>query len=362
MSARIAGIATALPENEFSQEQARAVLERWYEAAPPDPPVPLETARRAYANAGVKTRYAAIPIERLLPDSPLRNKNRLYMESALALSERVVSSLFAHSPLSVEDVDLIITTSCTGFMIPSLDAHLINRCGFRADVRRIPVTELGCAAGVSALRIAADHIRGFPGATVLILAVELTTLTFQPSDFSGAHVISTAIFGDGAAGALVTGRDLPGLEIERTGTHFFKNTLDFMGFDLRETGFHIFLSPRIPAFIRDDLVPELHRVLDRDPVSGSVRWLVHPGGAKILNAAEDALGLERGALTESRSVLNRVGNLSSATIFFIIEEYMNAAQLKADGETAGVLAVGPGFSLDYAFLKTTSSSGTRTTS
>ncbi|MEK8023516.1 MAG: type III polyketide synthase [Candidatus Hydrogenedentota bacterium] len=352
MTATIAGVATALPSNLFTQERAKRLLERWYLKAPDSgAPIPLATARRAYDNAGVETRYSSIPIEELMEDPALRKKNQTYMETARRLSEEVVVRLFERSPLRIEDVDLIITTSCTGFMIPAVDAYLINRFGFRSDIKRLPVTELGCAAGVASLRMAHDHIRAFPDSTVLLLAVELTTLTFQPTDFDGAHVISTAIFGDGAAGALVTGKPVSGLRIESTGSHFFRNTLDFMGFDLRETGFHIFLSPRIPAFIREELVPTVKSLLSSVPSLGAIRWLVHPGGAKILNAMEEALGIPHGGLEESRGVLRRVGNLSSATIYFVLEKYWSNRASAPFGETAGILAVGPGFSMDFAVCR-----------
>lgn len=349
MSARIVRIATALPSCAFTQDRAKALLERWYkEPSAKDADVSLATAKRVYDNSGVTLRYSPLPIEVLLEDAPLRRKNQLYIESARALSEVAVEKIFDGSDLKPGDVDLIITTSCTGFMIPALDAWLINRFGFRPDIRRLPITELGCAAGLSAIRMARDHIQAYPEATVLIVAVELPTLTFQPSDFTGAHIISTAIFGDGSAALLMTGRDLPGRAVQQTGTHFFPDTLDFMGYDLRETGFHIFLSPKIPHFIASDLMPLIKKIVLGTPYADQkIRWLAHPGGAKILDAIENALELPRGGLIESRGVLGRVGNLSSATIFFVLEEFLKKDD---DSEFAGLIAVGPGFSMEYAFL------------
>src|SRR5207302_3410965 len=141
---------------------------------------------------------------------------------------------------------LVVTVSCTGVMIPSLDAHLINDLGFRSDVRRLPITELGCAAGAAALSRAWEFMRGFPEANVLVIAVELPTLTFQRGDLSQANLISCVLFGDGAAAALVTGRPGQGPHIVDAETYTFPQSLDAMGFDLRDTGFHIVLSKDVP--------------------------------------------------------------------------------------------------------------------
>jgi alkylresorcinol/alkylpyrone synthase len=362
LSARILGVATELPGHRFDQARASRFMETWYgrnggngggksvaRTGGGEPELDLPKVLRILRNSGVETRHSVVPIEILMDPAPLDVKNRLYIENAQVLGECAVASVLEKTGIEPKEIDLFITTSCTGFMIPALDARILNRLGFRSDVKRLPITELGCAAGAASIRIANDYIRAWPGSTVLCLAVELATLTFQPNDRSADHLVSCAIFGDGAAAMILSDRPGAGLRVDDAGTRFFPGTESFMGYDLRETGFHIFLSPEIPGFIRGTLMPAVTELLEEGHRHVD-RWLVHPGGPKILDAIEDAVSLPRGGLAESRAVLRRVGNLSSATIYFILDEYLRNSTPRP-GERQAVLAVGPGFGMDYAFLE-----------
>jgi alkylresorcinol/alkylpyrone synthase len=327
-------------------------METWYAretTSGDDPELDLPKVLRILRNSGVDTRYSVVPIEILMDPTPLEVKNRRYIESVHLLGERAVASVLEKTGIKPDEIDLFITTSCTGFMIPALDARILNRLGFRTDVKRLPITELGCAAGAASIRMANDYIRAWPGSTVLCLAVELATLTFQPNDRTADHLVSCAIFGDGAAAIILSDRPGRGLRVDEAGSRFFPGTESFMGYDLRETGFHIFLSPEIPGFIRGTLMPALTELMELRQRHVD-RWLAHPGGPKILDAIEDAVLLPRGGLTESRAVLRRVGNLSSATIYFVLEEYLRTTTPRP-GDRQAVLAVGPGFGMDYAFLE-----------
>ncbi len=347
-SARLLGLSVLPADNPFTQGEAENFIESWYGSAPPAPDLPLEKALKVFRNAGVERRFSAVPISELAVDRPLEVKNGRYIQAAIDLGSRVVEKALVAAGIAAAGIDLVITLSCTGFMIPALDAFLMNRFEFRPDTKRLPVNELGCAAGVAAFRLVQDHLRGRPEDRVLVLSVELPTLTFQPVDFSGDHIVSCAIFGDGAAAAIFTGTEGAGLTIRESGTRFFPGTLDFMGYDLKSTGFHIRLSPAIPRFIRDGLVPVLRGLVG--DASGRVPpdvWLVHPGGPKILDAVEESLGLGRRGLSWSRGVLRRFGNLSSTTIFFILDDYLKSGP--RPGERQGFVAVGPGFGMDFAF-------------
>ncbi|RMH54336.1 MAG: type III polyketide synthase [Candidatus Hydrogenedentota bacterium] len=347
---RILGLATANPEKSFSQEEAIEALREWYSRVGEENfDLSLERCERVFRNAGVGRRYSVLPVRDLLNPRPLGKKNRLYIDACRRLGSEVVKRAMENAGCSFEEIDLIITTSCTGFMIPSLDAFLLAEYPFRRDVGRLPVTELGCAAGVAALRIARDYLRGNPTSTVLIVAAETPTMNFQPTDGTGDHLVSCAIFGDGAAALVLGCRGEGGFALEEVGTRFFDGTESFMGFDLEETGFHIFLSPRIPRFIRTDLIPAVREILDGFQLPEPVRsWLVHPGGPKILEAIEESLGLSPEDLSLSRGVLRDFGNMSSATIFFILERFLKAEQ---DGRFHGIIAVGPGFQADMAVLR-----------
>jgi alkylresorcinol/alkylpyrone synthase len=237
-------------------------------------------------------------------------------------------------------------------MIPSLDAHLINLMGFRSNVRRLPITELGCAAGAMALSRAAEFLRACPGKSVLIVAVELATLTFQRGDLSQANLISCVLFGDGAAAAIVTGRPVAGPQILDAETYTFPQSLDAMGFDLRDSGFHILLSKDVPQMIRDNIRGLTDEFLARSSLTlKSVRaFILHPGGQKLLSYIEEQLDLTRCDTQLSWDVLGEYGNLSSATILFIFHEWSMRKKM-IPGDYGLAAAFGPGFSAELLLLQ-----------
>ena len=348
----IAGISTVVPSYSFGQDFAIEAAKKWLSSGGA-PELSVARTVQVFQNAGVSKRYSVIPVEEMLREKDFPERNALYSKHARVLGEKALKGVFEKTGIKPYEIDLFITVSCTGFMIPALDAYLMNRFPFKNNVRRLPVTELGCAAGVSALIMADDYIRAYPEAKVLILTVELCTLNMQPTDKSTDHIISTAIFGDGAAAAIVAGdRDESGLHIVKTGNRFFPETIEFMGYDVEKTGFHIFLSPRISKFIENNIGPQVESVLAAAGLgSGDVdAWLFHPGGARILKSIEKGCGIDAGKLTDSASVLRDYGNLSSATIFFIIDSYMRS-ETKKSGSYQVVGAVGPGFGLDTVITK-----------
>src|ERR1700730_18517735 len=295
----------------------------------------------------VHKRRAVSPIEYTVEPRPLEKTNQEYMEHAIKLGREAAEKCLERAGLSAEDIDLIITVSCTGFMIPSLDAHLINLMGFRSDVRRAPFTELGCAAGAMALSRAWEFVRAFPDKTVLIVSVELPTLTFQRGDLSQANLISCVLFGDGAAAALVTGRDVPGPAIVDASTYTFPHSLDAMGFDLRDSGFHIVLSKDVPQMIRERIRELVDTFLARHGLTRETigAFLIHPGGQKLLSYIEEQLDLCRCGTQLSWDVLAHHGNLSSATVLFILHACLTKGTMRA-GEYGLAAAFGPGFSAE----------------
>ena len=272
----------------------------------------------------------------------------------MKLGRQAAEECLQRAGLRPDEVDLIITVSCTGFMIPSLDAHLINLMGFRSNVRRMPFTELGCAAGAMALGRAADYLKAHPGGNVLIISVELPSLTFQRKDISQANLISSILFGDGAAAVLVSGKGEKGPKILVSETYTFPDSLDAMGFDLRDSGFHILLSKDVPEMIGAKIRGLVHGFLERhgrkqEDIKG---WILHPGGARLLGNVEKELGLCKCDTQPSWDILSNVGNLSSATILFILQEWLEKRPLKS-GEYALAAAFGPGFSAEFLLLQWT---------
>jgi alkylresorcinol/alkylpyrone synthase len=237
-------------------------------------------------------------------------------------------------------------------MIPSLDAHLIKLMSFRSNVRRMPFTELGCAAGAMALGRAADYLKAHPGENVLIISVELPSLTFQRKDISQANLISSVLFGDGAAAVIVSGREVHGPKILVSETYTFPDSLFAMGFDLRDSGFHILLDKEVPEMIGGEIRGLVEGFLERngrkrEEIKG---WILHPGGARLLSNVEKELSLCKCDTQPSWDILGNVGNLSSATILFILQEWLEKRPLQS-GEYALAAAFGPGFSAEFLLLQ-----------
>ena len=312
----------------------------------------LEAMMSIVDNAQVHQRYSIFPIEYTVEPRALSKTNGEYMEHAIKLGREAAEKCLERAGLRADQVDLIITVSCTGFMIPSLDAHLINLMGFRANVRRMPFTELGCAAGAMALARAADFLKAYPGGNVLIIAVELPSLTFQRKDISQANLISSVLFGDGAAAVLVSDTATKGPKILVSETYTFPDSLGAMGFDLRDSGFHILLSKDVPEMIGAKIKGLVDGFLERhgrkqEEIKG---WILHPGGARLLGNVEKELGLCKCDTQPSWDILSNVGNLSSATILFILQEWLEKRPLKS-GEYAMAAAFGPGFSAEFLLLQ-----------
>ncbi len=312
----------------------------------------LEAMMSIVDNAQVHKRHAIFPIEYTVEPRPLEKTNQEYIEHAIKLGREAAEKALDRAKLKPADIDLIITVSCTGFMIPSLDAHLINLMGFRSNIRRMPFTELGCAAGAMALGRGADFLKAHPGSNVLIIAVELPSLTFQRKDISQANVISSILFGDGAAAVIITGKPARGPKILVSETYTFPDSLGAMGFDLKDSGFHILLAKDVPEMIGARMRELVDGFLERHGrTQADIKgWILHPGGSRLLKNVEIAMGLTSADTQPSWDILGNVGNLSSATILFILQEWLEKRPLQP-GELAFAGAFGPGFSAEFLLLQ-----------
>ena len=347
-SCTIAATATALPPHKITRDDVKYYMGRVFDIAERR----LDAMMAIVDNAQVHTRHTIFPIDYTVEPRALHKTNNEYMDHAIKLGREAAEKCLERAGMKAEEIDLIITVSCTGFMIPSLDAHLINLMGFRSDVRRMPFTELGCAAGAMAMGRAADYLKAKPDANVLIIAVELPSLTFQRKDISQANLISSILFGDGAAAVIVTGKDRPGPRILVSETYTFPDSLGAMGFDLRDSGFHILLAKDVPEMIGAKIEGLVDGFLERQgrqrkDIKG---WILHPGGARLLGNVEEALGLCKCDTQPSWDILANVGNLSSATILFILQEWIEKRPLQT-GEYALAAAFGPGFSAEFLLLQ-----------
>jgi len=341
---RLLGLSTAVPPYRLRQADVIAHARSLFAGGASEE---LERLLPVYVNAGVETRYSCVPLEWYERPHGWAEKNRLYLENAVALIEKAALDCLARAGLGVADVDMVVSVSTSGIATPSLDALLAERLNMRRDLQRLPVFGLGCAGGVLGLARAAAMAQASPSATVLFLVVELCALTFRRNDSSKSNVIATALFGDGAAAALVScAGDGPALTT--WGEHTWPRSLDIMGWRVEDDGFGVLFSRDIPAIIRADFRAVLDgflelRGLRLADVDG---FLCHPGGAKVISALEEALELPAGGLAISRAVLRDYGNMSAATVMFVLERALVTRQ---SGRYL-LSAVGPGFSAGFLIV------------
>ena len=344
----IAATAVATPPHELGRDEAKAYLRRVFSLAESR----IQVLLAVIDNSQIRRRFFVQPTDYVVQPRPLSQITREYQHHAIELGRTVTADCLQRSGMAARDIDMIITVSCTGLMIPSLDAHLINEFGFRSDIRRLPITELGCVGGATALSRAREFVRATPGANVLVVSVEIPSLTFQRGDHSQANLISCVLFGDGAAAAVVTDEPVPGPKILATNSHFYPNSIDAMGFELRETGLHIVLSRGVPQMIRTTIKDIVLRFLqDRGIGFPQVsRFVLHPGGQKLLAFMEEELGLTREQTQHSWRILSEYGNLSSASVFFVLHDLL-AGNSARSGDYGLMAAFGPGFSAELLLLQ-----------
>lgn len=346
--ATIAGTATVVPPYVLTREVVKNHIGEVFSLDGPR----LEAIREVIDNSAIDQRYSVFPGEYTIEPRPLAQITAEYGEKSVELGLQVAEHALAQAGMTPTDVDLLITVSCTGIMIPSLDAHLATIMGFRQGVRRLPLTELGCAAGAAGLAHTWEYMNAFPGRTALLVSVELPTLTFQRRDLSQANLISAVLFGDGAAGVVVTGREAPGPRILASECFLFPNSLGAMGFDLRDSGLHIVLSKDVPELIRERVKGLAEGFLARQGLSKAdiSAFLLHPGGQKLLTFMQEELGLDRSDTEISWDILRRYGNLSSASVLFILNEWLVQKEMPS-GSYGLLMAFGPGFTAEMLLIQ-----------
>ncbi|HWA91383.1 MAG TPA: type III polyketide synthase [Rhizomicrobium sp.] len=301
----------------------------------------VERLMPIFTNTGIDRRYSCVPIDWYNAEHGWQDRTALYVSNAVDLLEKVANALLAEAGLSKHDIDAIVVSSTTGIATPSLDALVIERMQLNRDIRRLPIFGLGCAGGVIGLSRAADLAKARPGSRVLFLVVELCALTFRKNDLTKSNFVATALFGDGAAGAILS-TDGEGPAFGAGGEYTWPNSLDIMGWEVEEDGLKALFAQSIPTLVANDFTTILHAFLQKNDLTldGIDRFACHPGGAKVLDALEDAFQIERGALTESRSILRDYGNMSAVTALFVLERM----DWRKTDQRILMTALGPGFS------------------
>lgn len=324
---------------------------------------------KIFRNAGVNTRYTALPLDAIFEPLSFEEKNDLYKAHIVPLAEQALLKALAQAGLTPQDVDCIISTSCTGHMSPSLDVHLMNRLGMKPHVHRLPVMEMGCIGGTVGLSYVETYLRAYPNQTVALICGELTSVTFQRDDFSWANIVSTAIFADGVGCAIFgpptqsaapdpfKSPPSPPAQIGprahivcSTMTHFH-DTVDLLGFTLTNSGLKMILDAEVPDTINRHFDSVIDGVLspDRLTLANIDHIAIHPGGRKILHQLSLKLAQYGKSTPESWAILREFGNMSSATVLFILER-LHQKPIQA-GDKGLVIGFGPGFTASSVLLE-----------
>jgi len=349
MSVKIHTVTKQLPKYSRTTEEIIPFLDNWLTGQ--DERF-IRKVKKIFEGAAVDTRYSIMdPIE-VFTKTSFEERNDIYTREVIDLGEKVLEKALLKSKWKPEDLDYIITVSCTGIMIPSLDAYLINKLKLRQDIVRLPVTEMGCAAGISGIIYAKNFLQANPGKRAAVIAVESPTATFQLNDFSMANIVSAAIFGDGAACVLLSSfEEDEGPEIVAEEMYHFYNNEHMMGFKLTNSGLQMVLDIEVPNTIASHFPAIIHPFLEKNnlDIAAIDHLIFHPGGKKIVQTVEDLFSSLGKNIDDTKEVLRLYGNMSSATVLYVLERFMDNRPAK--GEKGLMLSFGPGFSAQRILLQ-----------
>ncbi|WP_291128648.1 type III polyketide synthase [Flavobacterium sp. UBA7682] len=349
MSVKIKTVAKQLPQFSRTTEEILPYLDAWLFGQ--DERF-IRKVRKIFEGAMVDKRYSIMdPIE-VFTNTSFESRNNIYVREMIDLGEKVLVKALEKAAWQPTDLDYIITVSCTGIMIPSLDAYLINKLQLRQDIVRLPVTEMGCAAGISGMIYAKEFLKANPRKRAAVIAVESPTATFQLNDYSMANVVSAAIFGDGAACVLLSSHEADeGPEIVDESMYHFYDNIHMMGFKLTNMGLQMVLDIEVPETISAHFPDIIHPFLAKNKLKmEDINHLIfHPGGKKIVQTVEDLFGALGKNIDDTKEVLRLYGNMSSATVLYVLERVMDNQPAK--GEKGLMLSFGPGFSAQRILLE-----------
>src|SRR6266700_1672808 len=306
----------------------------------------LDRLLPVFANSGIRRRYSSVPLDWFDEPHGWPERNRRYLATALDLLESATGRVLDRAGIAAAEIGAIVVVSTTGIATPSLDALLIERMRLLPNVQRLPIFGLGCAGGVIGLARAATIAAALPKKAVLLLVVELCSLTFRRGDRAKSNMVAAALFGDGAAAVVLRcGGD--GLAVIASGEHTWPQTLDIMGWEVAEDGLKPVFSRDIPRLVADKMGAAARDFLDRHglTLADIDRFVCHPGGPKVIDALEHAFGLGSGVLSDARAVLRDYGNMSAASVLFVLER-----ALESRWERALMTALGPGFTAGFVVL------------
>ncbi|MEO6943209.1 MAG: 3-oxoacyl-[acyl-carrier-protein] synthase III C-terminal domain-containing protein [Lacisediminihabitans sp.] len=352
--ARIASVSTALPAHAYPQDAITSMIATMITTDPSRQAV----LRRMHAASGVRTRHLVMPIDSYRDAQSFTESNGLFIDVAVQLAEDALRDALRRAGLMPDDIDYVMFTSVTGISAPSIDGLLVSRLGLRTDVKRVPMFGLGCVAGASGIARINDYLAGHPNDVAVLISVELCSLTFQRDDDSMANIIATGLFGDGAAAVVMVGQErakrmpVTGPDVVDSRSQLYPDTEEVLGFNAGETGFRIVLTAAVSSVIESNFEADVSGFLaaNNRTIADMDGFVAHPGGPRVLEAFQAALGLADGALDNSWRSLAEVGNLSSASVLHILSAELDAG-VKPPGTETLMFALGPGISAELVLLR-----------
>lgn len=348
----IAAVHGALPPHKYAQAEITAMFAQL--CLPDDESHAL--LHRLHSSAQVATRHLALPLEQYAKLDGFTDANNAFLSAAVELGSEAVARALDDASLAPEEVDIIMSTTVTGIAVPSLDARIAARLGFRPDVKRVPLMGLGCMAGAAGIARMHDIVIGAPGSVGVLVSVELCSLTVQRNDPSAANLVASGLFGDGAAAVVVVGSDrageYSGPRIVDSRSHLYPSTDRAMGWDVGEHGLKIVLGSEVPELVETYLGEDVRGFLaDSDlKIEDISHWVSHPGGPKVINAIETTLGLVDDELALTWRSLSAVGNMSSASVLHVLRDTI-AEHAATQGDWGLLMAMGPGFAAELVLLR-----------
>jgi predicted naringenin-chalcone synthase len=349
MSVKITSVATQLPPYSRTTAEIIPFLKVWLTGQEDRY---QRKVIKLFENAGVDRRYSIMDAEEVFLKTSFEEKNDIYKRETIKLAEGALTKALDKANLKPNDIDFIITVSCTGIMIPSVDAYLINKLNMKQDIVRLPVTEMGCVAGVSGMIYAKNFLKANPNKRAVVIAVESPTSTFQIEDYSMVNIVSAAIFGDGCACTILSSyEEEEGPEIIDEAMYHFYDAEHMMGFELKNTGLQMVLDKEVPEKIATHFPKFVHPFLERNnlTIKDVDHLIFHPGGKKIVQTIEELFGALGKNIDNTKAVLKEYGNMSSATVLYVLERFMEQNPQK--GDIGLMLSFGPGFTAQRLLLK-----------
>lgn len=356
----IVSIAEAIPPHILKQDEVMSFARDLFSESFND----IERLLKAFHNGQIEKRHFVKALDWFKTDKSFKERNDAYIENAVELGVKAIENClgvnnFLSKSIPYNEIDVIFCISSSGIATPSIEARIMNKLPFSQHTKRIPIWGLGCAGGASGLSRAFEHCLAFPNAKVIVLSIELCSLTFQRNDKSKSNLIGTSLFADGVACALVTGDQVDRTVFQKldslpsiisTQSTTMPNSLDVMGWDVKDKGLYVVFSKDIPTIIESWLKPNVAEFLRKQNMQMEEiqHFIAHPGGKKVIDAYVKSLKIEPEMTNISIEVLKEYGNMSSATIFYVLRRFIEIGKA---GEYGLATALGPGFSSEMLLLK-----------